>query len=56
MQSPWLIVSAVSLLVSMGCVAYAILYYPALHSENWRERAPVLIPVATAGGLIGGIR
>ena len=39
----------------MGCVAYAVVFLPGLLADNWKEKAPVLIAVATAGGIIGGI-
>ena len=47
--------SAAILLVSMGCVAYALVYLPGLQADNWRERAPALITTATVSGIIGGI-
>ena len=47
--------SAATLLVSMGCVAYAVVYLPGLQGDNWREKAPVLITTATISGIIGGV-
>ena len=55
MHRTWLFISAVTLLVSMGCVAYAVIFLPGLQADNWREKAPVLIITATVGGVIGGI-
>ncbi|CAI8012672.1 hypothetical protein GBAR_LOCUS8118 [Geodia barretti] len=51
----WLMLSAAILLVSMGCVAYAIVFLPGLQADNWRENAPGLIITATVTGIIGGI-